>query len=368
MSHSKKISWPTWLPIRAELSDLIPYGAPQITGVTALNTNENPFKVPTAVVEKMLAALPQVLENLNRYPDRDALELRGKLAEYITKSTGSSFLAKNIWAANGSNEILQTLMLACGGRGALGFLPSYSVHPLIAKATGTKWISGERLRDFELDLASALKQISDAKPGLTFITTPNNPTGTCTSINDIEVLAEATLAINGLLIVDEAYQEFSDEVSAVSLISKYPNVVVVRTMSKAFAFAGARVGYAVADEAMISAVLVTRLPYHLSSATQALALTALASSDLLLAEVDALISERNRVASELEKLGFRVIPSSANFLLFSGFSSDAHQTWKALVEKGVLIRDVGLPGYLRVTIGLPVENEQFLAAIAAHRP
>ncbi len=368
MSGDKKISWPAWLPIRTELSDLIPYGAPQITGVTALNTNENPFKVPAVVVGKMLESLPQVLENLNRYPDRDAVELRSKLAQYINTSTNSKFLVNNIWAANGSNEILQTLMLACGGRGALGFLPSYSVHPLIAKATGTKWIAGERKSDFGLDLDSALSQIADVKPGLTFITTPNNPTGTCTAIADIERLAQACLAINGVLIVDEAYQEFSDEISAVSLISKYPNVVVVRTMSKAFAFAGARVGYAIADEAMISAALVTRLPYHLSSATQALALTALSCSELLLAEVDALISERNRVSKELEKIGFIVIPSSANFLLFSGFPNDAHQTWKALVAEGVLIRDVGLPGYLRVTIGLPAENEQFLAAIAAHRP
>jgi len=368
MSEAKKVTWPSWLPIRSELSDLIPYGAPQITGVTALNTNENPFKVPAVVVEKMLKALPAVLENLNRYPDRDAVELRSKLAEYINQSTKSKFGSQNIWAANGSNEILQTLMLACGGRGALGFIPSYSVHPLIAKATGTKWNSGDRNSDFGLDLASAQKQIANLKPSLTFITTPNNPTGTCTSISDVEELAKATSAIDGLLIVDEAYQEFSSEVSAVSLIAKYPNIVVVRTMSKAFAFAGARVGYAIADPAMIQAALVTRLPYHLSSATQALALTALASADLLLAEVDVLISERVRVAGELIKLGFSIVPSSANFLLFGGFSGDAHQTWKSLVGAGVLIRDVGLSGYLRVTIGLPGENDQFLAAIAAHRP
>jgi histidinol-phosphate aminotransferase len=367
MNESKKFAWPSWLPIRAELSDLVPYGAPQITGVTALNTNENPFKVPDLVVEKMIAALPNILENLNRYPDRDATELRTKLAEYINSDTHSKFTLRNIWAANGSNEILQTLMLACGGRGALGFIPSYSVHPLIAKATGTKWNSGERSSDFALDLAKAIKQISDLKPGLTFITTPNNPTGTCTPIGDIEKMAAVTLATNGLLIVDEAYQEFSNEISAATLIAKYPNVVVVRTMSKAFAFAGARVGYAIADEAMIRAVLVTRLPYHLSSATQALALVALSNAKLLLAEVDALIAERIRVAAELEKLGFSVIPSSANFLLFSGFSSSAHDTWDSLVKGGVLIRDVGLPGYLRVTIGLPAENDQFLAAIATHR-
>ena len=368
MSNQTNSKWPAWLPIRNELADLKPYGAPQITGVRALNTNENPFSVPNQVVVQMLEALPKVLENLNRYPDRDATKLRQALANYINSTSNLNFDLQNIWAANGSNEILQTLMLACGERGALGFVPSYSVHPLIAKATATSWISGEREANFELNVTKALSKIAEIKPGITFITIPNNPTGTSTSISDLERIAGACAEVRGLLVVDEAYAEFSREASAVTLIEKYPNVVVVRTMSKAFAFAGARVGYAIANEKLIDALLVTRLPYHLSSSTQALALVALNNSDALLAEVEALIVERERVASALEMLGFKVSPSSANFLLFSGFNCSAPTAWQALVNDGVLVRDVGLDGVLRVTIGLPTQNDQFLTAIEALRP
>lgn len=360
-------SWPSWLPLRSGLKDLKPYGAPQISGVTALNTNENPYPLPDAVVSEMLSALPQILQNLNRYPDRDATELRDALASYINKNSENKFTLSNIWVANGSNEILQTLMLACGGRGALGFIPSYSVHPLIAKTTGTEWLATNRDKDFQLDIEQALLEIADKKPGLTFVTTPNNPSGTSTPFESLEKLAIATREISGLLIIDEAYAEFSEEKSAINLVKEYPNVVVVRTMSKAFAFAGARVGYLVCDAAIIDAMLVTRLPYHLSSTTQALALVALNNSKLLLAEVDALIAERERVAHALVILGFQVLPSSANFLLFSGFANDAKSVWSALVSAGVLVRDIGIDGYLRVTIGLPSENDAFLAAIASHR-
>jgi histidinol-phosphate aminotransferase len=367
MAIENNQEWPSWLPIRSELADLKPYGAPQISGVRALNINENPYELPAKVVSEMLEALSKVLANLNRYPDRDAVALREGLANYISKSAGIEFGSKNIWAANGSNEILQTLMLACGGRGALGFVPSYSVHPLIAKATGTNWISGQRETSFNLDLKKSVSAIVENKPGITFITTPNNPTGTSTPFADLEELAIACSEVKGLLVVDEAYSEFSREKSAVALISKYPNVVVVRTMSKAFAFAGARVGYAVCNEAIVDAMLVTRLPYHLSSTTQALALVALDNSKALLAEVDALIAERDRVAAQLTKLGFEVSPSSANFLLFRGFNADSKSAWESLVAAGILVRDVGLSGYLRVTIGLPSENDEFLAAIAALR-
>jgi histidinol-phosphate aminotransferase len=367
MAIENNQDWPSWLPIRSELADLKPYGAPQISGVRALNTNENPYELPAKVVSEMLEALPKVLANLNRYPDRDAVALREGLAKYISKSAGIEFGSKNIWAANGSNEILQTLMLACGGRGALGFVPSYSVHPLIAKATGTNWISGQRETSFNLDLKKAVSAIAENKPGITFITTPNNPTGTSTPYADLEELAIACGEVKGLLVVDEAYAEFSREKSAVTLISKYPNVVVVRTMSKAFAFAGARVGYAVCNEAIVDAMLVTRLPYHLSSTTQALALVALDNSKALLAEVDALIAERDRVAAQLTKFGFEVSPSSANFLLFRGLNADSKSAWESLVAAGILVRDVGLSGYLRVTIGLPSENDEFLTAIAALR-
>jgi histidinol-phosphate aminotransferase len=367
MATSGNSNWPSWLPIRSELAELKPYGAPQIRGVRALNTNENPYELPAQVVTQMLEALPKVLANLNRYPDRDAVALREALAKYISKSADREFKIGNIWAANGSNEILQTLMLACGGRGALGFLPSYSVHPLIAKATGTPWISGQREASFNLDIKKAIGKISENKPGITFVTTPNNPTGTATPYVALEELAIACSEVGGLLVVDEAYAEFSKEKSAVNLIAKYPNVVVVRTMSKAFAFAGARVGYAICNDAVVDAMLVTRLPYHLSSMTQALALVALDNSKALLAEVDALVAERDRIATELGKLGFEVSPSSANFLLFRGFNADSKTAWESLVAAGILVRDVGLEGYLRVTIGLPGENAEFLTAVATLR-
>ena len=367
MASSGNSNWPSWLPIRSELAELKPYGAPQIPGVRALNTNENPYELPAQVVTQMLEALPKVLANLNRYPDRDAVALREALAKYISKSADREFKFGNIWAANGSNEILQTLMLACGGRGALGFLPSYSVHPIIAKATGTPWISGQREASFNLDIKKAIGKISENKPGITFVTTPNNPTGTATPYVALEELAIACSEVEGLLVVDEAYAEFSKEKSAVNLIAKYPNVVVVRTMSKAFAFAGARVGYAICNEAIVDAMLVTRLPYHLSSTTQALALVALDNSKALLAEVDALVAERDRIATELGKLGFEVSPSSANFLLFRGFNADSKTAWESLVAAGILVRDVGLEGYLRVTIGLPGENAEFLTAVATLR-
>ena len=358
-------NWPDWLPLRSALTGLTPYGAPQISDVIQLNTNENPFALPDSLVREMLAALEGKLRTLNRYPDRDAVALRTSLATYINTLSGTSFSSANIWAANGSNEILQTIMLAMGERGALGFLPSYSVHPLIAQVTNTPWHSGSRRADFSLDTESAVSQILSIKPALTFITTPNNPTGSAITISEVEQLAQATAEVSGLLIVDEAYAEFSSEISAVTLLDRFPNIVVVRTMSKAFAFAGARVGYLVARSEIINAALVTRLPYHLSTQTQTIAEVALENSDLLLAGVRQLISERDRVAAGLTALGFAVLPSAANFLMFTGMKQSPSELWQALVDRRVLIRDIGIPGYLRVSIGTPDENDQFLAEIAS---
>lgn len=360
-------NWPDWLPLRQDLQELKPYGAPQMKDVVALNTNENPFGISEDLVEKMLNALGPILHDLNRYPDRDATKLRIKLSEYINDRHDTKFSESNIWAANGSNEILQTLFLAFGGKSILGFTPSYSVHPLIARVVGTKWLEAKRNLDFSLNLELALSEIRKSKSPLTIITTPNNPTGTLLPISDIEKLAIAAQEVKGLLVVDEAYEEFSEEISAVSLISKYPNVVVVRTMSKAFAFAGARVGYLVADPVVIDACLVTRLPYHLSAQTQALALVALENSKELLAQVDLLRAEREIVKSELTKLGYEVVESSSNFLMFKGFTKTPSQSWQELAEQGILIRDIGIEGYLRVSIGTPKENQRFLAAIASLR-
>jgi histidinol-phosphate aminotransferase len=268
----------------------------------------------------------------------------------------------NIWAANGSNEMIQSLFMAFGSGSALGFTPSYSMHPLIAKVTGVSWINGSRREDFTLDYDSALAQIQREKPALTFITTPNNPTGSSLSLDEIEKLAKAT---PGLLVIDEAYAEFSEERSAVTLIKKYPHVVVIRTMSKAFAFAGVRLGYLVADEAVINAMYLVRLPYHLSALTQAAGEVALDYQEELLANVARLRADRNTLAQAITALGLTVVPSDANFLLFGGFAKPAAQLWEEMLERGVLIRDVGLLGYLRVTIGNEAENKKFIDSLSA---
>jgi len=352
--------WPSWLPLRQSLAPLTAYGAPQVEAEATLNTNENPFSLSPELVDAISARISTVAANLNRYPDRDALELRSGLARYINELSGTSFSASQVWVANGSNEIIQSLFLAFGDRAAIGFIPSYSMHPLIARVTSTAWIDGKRRADYSLDIDSAILQIAQAAPALTFITTPNNPTGEAISISNIEKIAQS---VSGLLVVDEAYAEFSDEESAVSLIAKYPQVVVIRTMSKAFSFAGARVGYLLAHPSVVEAMMLVRLPYHLSTLTQGAALVALDFKDELLSGVSKLRTERDRVASSLREMGLTVLPSQANFLLFSGFKSSSAALWQAMLDKGILIRDVGLSGYLRTTIGTGAENEKFLDAL-----
>ena len=354
--------WPQWLPLRSDLRNLSPYGAPQIPSLAQLNTNENPYPPSAKLVAAISKRVDEVAGTLNRYPDRDVVELRRALATFLNRRSGTSLSYENIWAANGSNEVIQSLFLAFGGEGALGFTPSYSMHPLIAQVTRTSWTNGERKADFSLDVALASEQIRQIKPKLVFVTTPNNPTGTSVSLRDIGELAKVSAEAGGLLVVDEAYAEFSKEPSAIILLDEFPNLVVVRTMSKAFAFAGARVGYLAADKEVVSALQLVRLPYHLSAVTQAIALVALEHQGELLANVETLVADRDRLALQLQQLGATVIPSSANFLLFTVPSSK--QTWQSLLDQGVLVRDVGLSGYLRVTIGSAAENERFVAALA----
>jgi histidinol-phosphate aminotransferase len=352
--------WPSWLPLRESLAPLSAYGAPQVDAEATLNTNENPFTLSPELVSAIAARISQVAANLNRYPDRDARELRSGLASYINQLSGTSLSASQVWVANGSNEIIQSLFLAFGDRPAIGFLPSYSMHPLIARVTSTEWVDGKRRSDFSLDIDSVITQIAQAAPALTFITTPNNPTGEAISIDDIEKIAQI---VPGLLVVDEAYAEFSDQRSAVTLIEKYPQIVVIRTMSKAFSFAGARVGYLLAHPSVVDAMMLVRLPYHLSTLTQGAALVALDFKDELLSGVAVLRAERDRVASSLRELGLTVLPTQANFLLFSGFQTSSPQLWQEMLDRGILIRDVGLSGYLRTTIGTGAENDKFLHAL-----
>ena len=356
-------NWPSWLPIREQLRPLTPYGAPQVPANARLNTNENPYGPSKELSEAIAKRIGEIAQDLNRYPDRDVLKLRSGLAEYLNEQTSVNLTFENIWAANGSNEILQSIFLAFGSGKALGFVPSYSMHPLIGKIANVNWEEGARNSDFTLNLDMALSQISNLKPALTFITTPNNPTGQAVTISEIEALAKATSEVNGLLIVDEAYAEFSNQPSSITLISKFPNLVLSRTMSKAFAFAGARLGYMAANKIIIDAIQLVRLPYHLSAITQAAAEVALEFSAELLAEVKRLAKDRDLLSKALIEMGLQVIPSDANFILFSGFKRSSHELWEKLLAEGVLIRDVGLAGYLRVTIGNEAENQAFLRAL-----
>ena len=351
------------LPLRDDLRGKSPYGAPQMAVPVRLNTNENPHPPTKALVDDVVRSAGEAAVGLHRYPDRDAVALRRDLAGYLTAQTGTQLGVENLWAANGSNEILQQLLQAFGGpgRSAIGFVPSYSMHPIIADGTRTEWLEAARADDFSLDVDVAVAAITDRRPDVVFIASPNNPSGQSVSLPDLRRLLDV---VPGILIVDEAYGEFSSQPTAVALVREYPaKLVVTRTMSKAFAFAGGRLGYLVATPAMIDAMLLVRLPYHLSSLTQAAARAALRHADDTLGSVATLIAERERVTTALSGMGFRVIPSDANFVLFGAFA-DAPTTWQHYLDAGILIRDVGIPGYLRATTGLADENDAFLRASA----
>lgn len=351
------------LPLRDDLRGQTPYGAPQVDVPVQLNTNENSYDVPQAVVAAMVQAVAQVAPRLNRYPDRDHLALRRALADYLNRTPGLGITPQQVWAANGSNEILQQLLQAFGGPGrtALGFTPSYSMHPLLARGAGVAWVDGAREASFDLDTRNVVAQIREHDPDIVFICSPNNPTGTAVGLDLIEAAYEAT---RGILIVDEAYEEFARRgtPSALTLLPGRPRLVVSRTMSKAFALAGARVGYLVADPAVVDAVQLVRLPYHLSAPTQAVAQAALAHTDELLSTVEALKQQRDRIVTEVAALGLAPVPSDANFVLFGGLD-DAHDVWQRLLDHGVLIRDVGIAHHLRVSAGTPDEVTAFLDAL-----
>ncbi|MFD0362381.1 histidinol-phosphate transaminase [Nocardia sp. GCM10030253] len=351
------------LPLRANLRGKKPYGAPQLTVPVQLNTNENPHPPSRALIDDVAESIRAAAADLHRYPDRDAVALRSDLAAYLSSQTGVAVDTANVWAANGSNEILQQLLQAFGGpgRSALGFVPSYSMHPIISEGIDTEWIEAKRNADFALDIGYALTAIAERSPDVVFVTSPNNPTGHSIPQDDLARILDAA---PGIVVVDEAYGEFSSAPSAIGLIDRYPTkLVVTRTMSKAFAFAGGRLGYLVAAPAVIDAMLLVRLPYHLSVVTQVAARAALRHAGETLASVAELAAQRDRVAAALRDMGFEVIPSDANFLLFGRFT-DAAETWQRYLEQGVLIRDVGIPGYLRTTIGLAAENDELLRVSA----
>ena len=362
------------LPLREDLADLEPYGAPQLDVPVRLNTNENPYPPSARLTGAITEAVAAVAGSLNRYPDRDATELRKDLADYLSHGqtgqtptgqtpTGPTLTGRQLWAANGSNEIIQQLLQAFGGPGrtALGFEPSYSMHPIIAKVTCTGWLAACREDDFSIDPDRASSIIRDARPSVVFLTSPNNPTGTALPLDVIEAVCEAA---PGIVVVDEAYAEFAraGTPSALTLLPRFPRLVVTRTMSKAFAMAGARVGYLAASPELIGKLLIVRLPYHLSAVTQAVARAALACAAEPLASVAALRGERDATVAWLRARGLAVADSDANFVLFGKFP-DRRAVWLGLLERGVLIRETGPAGWLRVTVGTPAEMAAFRDAL-----
>lgn len=351
------------LPIRDDLKGQEPYGAPQLAVPVSLNVNENTHRIPEAVAIDIVERVAAAVLNINRYPDREFMGLRTALAKYL----GLGLTPEQIWAANGSNEVLQHIFQAFGGPGrkAMGFAPTYSMYELIAKGSQTEYVKGTRLERYELSAQSVREQILELKPNIVLICSPNNPTGTPVTLDIIEAAYEAiSEATGGVLVVDEAYAEFAGntEVSAISLLPGRERLLISRTMSKAFAFAGARVGYLAADTAVVDAMRLVRLPYHLSAFTQAAAEAALAHASEMLAMVDEIRLQRDRLVIELSRMKLEPYRSDANFVLFGGLS-DPGAVFEALLAKGILVRNVGLPGTLRVTAGTASETTAFLEAL-----
>ena len=358
------------LPIRDELRGQSPYGAPQLDVPVQLNTNENPYPLPEPLVARIAERVAEAARHLNRYPDRDAVALRDDLARYLRRTSGEPVDRAQVWAANGSNEILQQLLQAFGGAGrtALGFTPSYSMHPIISETLGTTWVDGLRdLDTFELTAEAAAEQARVHHPSVVFLCSPNNPTGTALPFVVIGAVLDA--APDAVVVVDEAYAEFArpGTRSALTLLADHPRLVVTRTMSKAFAFAGGRLGYLVAASELVDALRLVRLPYHLSTPTQTIARVALEHADLMLATVEVIKEQRDRIVTRLGELGATPVASDSNFVLFGGLA-DEKATWQALLDEGVLVRDVGIPHHLRVTAGDPAETTAFLDAMERLSP
>jgi len=356
------------LPLRPELVGLEPYGAPQLDVPHLLNVNENPYAPSEQVVADIAAAVADAARGLNRYPDRDFEALRADLADYLATESGVRLDAAQLWAANGSNEIMLHVLQAFGGPGrtALSFAPTYSMYPEYARDTSTAWVAGRREEDFSLDPDAARAAIEQHAPSVVLLASPNNPTGTALPASTVLAVLDAAAAVPGgcVVVVDEAYGEFRRRgvPSALELLADHPHLAVSRTMSKAFGLAGARVGYLAAASELVDALRVVRLPYHLSAVTQAVARAALAHSAELMAQVGALRDERDALVTWLRSHGLQVAESDANFVLF-GLFDDRHAIWQGLLDRGVLIREVGPQGWLRVSVGTPQETAAFKDAL-----
>ncbi|MFZ7088069.1 histidinol-phosphate transaminase [Curtobacterium sp. RRHDQ10] len=361
------------LPIRDDLRGQNPYGAPQMHVSVALNVNENTHSVPADVADDILESVRTALLTVNRYPDREFTGLRDALAGYLNGGLPpeQQLVPQQIWAANGSNEVIQQLMQAFGGpgRSVLGFPPTYSMHSIIAAGTGTRWVPAQRDADFTIGPDTAAAAVRAHHPDIVFLCGPNNPTGTPLHLETIEAAYDAT---DGIVMVDEAYAEFmpKDRRSAVTLLPGRERLVVSRTMSKAFAFAGARVGYLAAHPAVVDALRLVRLPYHLSALTQAAATAALRHAPEMLRMVDDIVVQRDRMVTDLRSMGYHPYETWSNFVLFGGVD-DPNAVFERLLEHDVIVRDLGIPGHLRVSAGTAAETTVFLdamRAITADRP
>ena len=343
------------LPLRPELVGEQPYGAPQLDVPVMLNVNENPFPPSPRVRQQMASAILEMARTVNRYPDREAYELRKDLARYLGFGLG----ADQIWVGNGSNEVMTHLLQAFGGPGRtlLTFTPTYSMYPEYARNTHTRYVTVPRRRDFSVDAELVLAAVEEHHPDMVLLCTPNNPTGTQTPVS---VIQEICQQVDCLVIVDEAYQEFTEvpDDSALALLPSCGRLIVSRTMSKAFAMAGGRVGYLAAAPAVVDACRIVRLPYHMSAQTQALARVALANTREMLGQVEVLREQCQLIQEWLRNRGLQVVPSQANFCLFGRFT-DRHAVWADLLERGVLVRETGPAGYLRVSAGSPDEMAIF---------
>ncbi len=348
----------TELPIRDDLRGESPYGAPQLEVPVQLNVNENPHGPSAALIDDIVTEIRGAVAGANRYPDREFLELRAGLAGYL----GHALATEQLWAANGSNEIFQQFLQAFGGPGRtmLGFDPTYSMYPLLSVITGTRYLGVPRLAEFELTAEYAVAAVEEHRPDIVVLCRPNNPTGTGLDLEVVEAVYDAT---EGMVVVDEAYQEFSERPSALTLLPGRERLAISRTMSKAFAFAGIRLGYLAADPAVVDALRIVRLPYHLSGLTQAAARVALRHADELLATVEDIKAQRDRILAALPGLGYRPYASESNFVLF-GDVADPKRTFQGLLDRGVIVRNIGIPHTIRVTAGTEAETTAFLDALA----
>jgi histidinol-phosphate aminotransferase len=347
------------VPVRPDLRALQGYHSAQVDVDVRLNTNESPFPPPPEFVAEYRDAVARI--DWNRYPDRGATTLRAAIARFHGVD------ADRVFAANGSNEVIQTLLLtyAGPGRNVVVFEPTYQLHAHISRLSGATVVAGERRDDFTLDLDHAASVVAGADPAVTFLCSPNNPTGV---VESPDVLDAVVAASTGLVVVDEAYAEFSTW-SALERVADDARIVVIRTFSKTWSMAAARLGYAIAPSWVVAELDKVVLPYHLDAAKQVAGELALRHVSDMERRVAALVEERGRLTTALAELGdgVEVFPSGANFVLVRLHGREPHEVWTRLVAAGVLVRDCSgwprLDGCLRVTVGLPAENDRFVDAL-----